>query len=76
MGVLIKLLEVLFLLGVVGCLITIPLAAWGYCSVLFEKDSGGEVTLEEPPPSLPVAGPAITVERPAGMKAHSAAAGK
>ncbi len=33
-----KILEVLFLIGVAGCLITIPMAGWGYFSVLLEKD--------------------------------------
>lgn len=35
---LIKIVEVLFLIGVAGCLLTIPIAGWGYFSVLFEKD--------------------------------------
>lgn len=34
----IKFLEGLFLLGVAGCLVTIPMAAWGYFSVLLERD--------------------------------------
>ncbi len=38
---LVKILEALFVVGVVGCLITIPLAGWGYASVLFEKE--GEI---------------------------------
>lgn len=36
--VIIRIVEVLFLIGVAGCLVTIPVAAWGYISVLFEKD--------------------------------------
>ena len=35
----VKVLEALFIIGVIGCCVTIPLAAWGYFSVLFEKDT-------------------------------------
>ena len=38
----VKILEGLFVLGVIGCCITIPLAAWGYFSVLFDKDTEEE----------------------------------
>jgi hypothetical protein len=38
MSVLINILEGLFLLGCAGCVITIPLAAWKYCSVILEKN--------------------------------------
>ena len=38
----VKILEGLFVLGVVGCAVTIPMAAWGYFSVLFEKDTEEE----------------------------------
>jgi len=34
-----RLLEALFLIGVAGCLITIPLVAWKMFSVLFERDT-------------------------------------
>ncbi len=43
---LVKILEALFVVGVVGCLITIPLAGWGYASVLFEKEGGIGPTAE------------------------------
>lgn len=45
MRYLVLFLQGLFIVGVVGCCITIPLAAWGYFSVLFKKDAeteGGE----------------------------------
>lgn len=42
MKVLTIILQGLFILGVVGCLITIPMAAWGYFSVLFQKDTDEE----------------------------------
>ncbi len=35
-------LTVLFALGVAGCAITIPIAAWKFFSVLLERDEGGE----------------------------------
>ncbi len=40
--VLIRFVEILFLIGVIGCLVTIPVAAWGYVSVLFDRDDGDE----------------------------------
>src|ERR1041384_1945608 len=46
MHVMVMILEGLFIIGVVGCAVTIPLAAWGYFSVLFEKDSAEEVGTE------------------------------
>ena len=46
MHVMDMILEGLFIIGVVGCAVTIPLAAWGYFSVLFEKDSAEEVGTE------------------------------
>ncbi|HEU5452590.1 MAG TPA: hypothetical protein VFU76_11420 [Terriglobales bacterium] len=35
---LVKVLEVVFFLGWAGCAITIPVAAWKYCSVILERD--------------------------------------
>lgn len=32
----------IFLLGVAGCIVTIPMAAWGYFSVLFQSDEEEE----------------------------------
>jgi hypothetical protein len=42
MRYLVLFLQGLFIVGVLGCCITIPLAAWGYFSVLFKKDSETE----------------------------------
>ena len=42
MRFLVLFLQGLFIVGVVGCCITIPLAAWGYFSVLFKKDTEAE----------------------------------
>jgi hypothetical protein len=36
--ILVKLLTALFAIGVAGCLITIPIVAWKFFSVLLEKD--------------------------------------
>ena len=36
--ILVKVLTVLFLIGVAGCLVTIPIVAWKFFSVLLEKD--------------------------------------
>lgn len=47
MTVFIKFLEGLFLIGVAGCLLTIPMAAWKYCSVIFEKDDEEHRTANE-----------------------------
>lgn len=33
-----RLLTVIFVIGVAGCAIVIPMAAWKFLSVLFEKD--------------------------------------
>ena len=43
----VKILEAVFLIGVAGCAVTIPMAAWGYFSVLFEKDTDAERDGEE-----------------------------
>ena len=43
--ILVKVLTVLFAIGVAGCLVTIPIVAWKFFSVLLEKDepeNGGE----------------------------------
>lgn len=42
MHTLVLILQGLFIVGAIGCCVTIPLAAWGYFSVLFQKDSDGE----------------------------------
>src|SRR6185369_12848461 len=42
MHTLVMILQGLFIVGAVGCCITIPLAAWGYFSVLFDKDTEEE----------------------------------
>jgi hypothetical protein len=42
MKYLVLFLQGLFIVGVVGCCITIPMAAWGYFSVLFQKDPEAE----------------------------------
>lgn len=42
MHTLVVVLQVVFIIGVVGCCVTIPLAAWGYFSVLFQKDTDAE----------------------------------
>ena len=42
MHTLVLILQGLFIVGAVGCCVTIPLAAWGYFSVLFQKDTEGE----------------------------------
>ncbi len=42
MHVLAMILQIVFVLGLIGCAITIPLAAWGYFSVLVEKDTDAE----------------------------------
>ncbi len=42
MHTLVVILQAVFILGVIGCCITIPLAAWGYFSVLFQKDTEAE----------------------------------
>ena len=45
---------ILFAIGVIGCAITIPLAAIKFFAVLFEKDEPEETRLSEPealPPS-------------------------
>jgi len=34
-----RFLTLVFMIGVAGCLVTIPLAAYKFFSVLFEKDS-------------------------------------
>jgi hypothetical protein len=40
--VLIVLLVVLFSIGAIGCAITIPIVAFKFFSVLFEKDAGDQ----------------------------------
>lgn len=42
MRVLVLVLQGIFIVGVIGCCVTIPLAAWGYFSVLFQKDTDAE----------------------------------
>ncbi len=42
MRILVLILQAIFILGVIGCCVTIPLAAWGYFSVLFQKDTDEE----------------------------------
>jgi hypothetical protein len=42
MHILVLILQGLFIIGVAGCCVTIPLAAWGYFSVLFQKDTEAE----------------------------------
>lgn len=42
MHILVIILQGIFLIGVIGCCATIPLAAWGYFSVLFQKDTDAE----------------------------------
>jgi hypothetical protein len=37
--ILVKVLTVLFAIGVAGCAVTIPIVAWKFFSVLFEKDA-------------------------------------
>jgi hypothetical protein len=37
--ILAKILTALFALGVAGCLVTIPIVAWKFFSVLLEKDA-------------------------------------
>ncbi len=39
MHTLVVILQMVFIVGVIGCCVTIPLAAWGYFSVLFQKDT-------------------------------------
>ena len=48
-----KLLTLVFTIGWVGCLLTIPLAAYGFFSVLFEKDTDQEThqEFESPTPA-------------------------
>ena len=36
--ILVKILTVLFAIGVAGCMVTIPIVAWKFFSVLLEKD--------------------------------------
>lgn len=38
LSVLARLLEVMFVIGVAGCVLTIPLVAWKMFSVLIERD--------------------------------------
>lgn len=38
----VEIIQALFLLGVAGCAITIPLCAWKFFSVLFESDEESE----------------------------------
>lgn len=42
MEVFVKILQVIFIAGCCGCAITIPICAWKYFSVLFEKDTEEE----------------------------------
>ena len=42
MHTLVLILQGLFIVGAIGCCVTIPLAAWGYFSVLFQKDTEAE----------------------------------
>ncbi len=48
--VLVHALTLLFLLGVVGCLVAIPVVAVKFASVLFEKDTEAEASPDQPPP--------------------------
>ena len=41
-------LSILFLIGAIGCAIAIPIIAWKFASVLFEKDSGEDETQDQP----------------------------
>lgn len=43
MEVFVKILQVIFIAGCCGCAITIPICAWKYFSVLFEKDTEEEL---------------------------------
>ena len=49
MKYLVLFLQGLFIVGLVGCCITIPMAAWGYFSVLFKKDTDAERSESEMP---------------------------
>jgi len=48
---LVRALTVLFAIGVGGCLVTIPIVAWKFFSVLLEKDAdlANDVPVEVPP---------------------------
>ena len=49
-----RFLTLVFVIGVIGCLMTIPLAAYKFFSVLFEKDSDQPEVHQEynsPPPT-------------------------
>jgi hypothetical protein len=43
LGVLFKILTIFFVVGWIGCAITIPICAWKFFSVLFEKDPPSHV---------------------------------
>ncbi len=47
MKIIVGVLEIVFIIGAIGCCITIPVAAWGYFSVLLEKDRPEELRAEE-----------------------------
>ena len=51
MEVFVKILQVIFIAGCCGCAITIPICAWKYFSVLFEKDTEEEMRDGRPAPS-------------------------
>ena len=40
MAILLKILQAMFYIGVAGCALTIPIVAFKFFSVLFEKDEG------------------------------------
>lgn len=37
-----QLVTIVFIIGATGCAISIPIIAWKFVSVLFQKDSGGD----------------------------------
>ena len=47
MRYLVLFLQGLFIVGLVGCCVTIPMAAWGYFSVLFKKDTEADTSESE-----------------------------
>jgi hypothetical protein len=44
---LVHVLQVLFAIGWIGCAVTIPLCAWKYSSVIFEKDTDEDIAEQE-----------------------------
>jgi len=39
---LLKVITYMFVIGVVGCMVMLPIVVWRFVSVLFEKDTLGE----------------------------------